>query len=240
MQHDNILITICAKGVSRGIPGKNIKEMNGKPLIGYTIETAIKFAEAVPNVKIGLSTDSDEIKEVAASFGITTEYTRPDNLATHSAGKLPVIHTAMDYYEKFHKVRFEYVIDLDITSPLRTVEDITTALDMLKKHHGAVNLFSVSNSHRNPYFNMVEEQPDGFYHLVKKATYVTRQSSPRVYDLNASFYIFKRGFFDEYTHPITPKSIIYEVPHTCFDLDEPLDFDFLEYLLKHNKLNFEI
>ena len=235
----NILISICARGGSKGIPGKNIKPLNGKALIGYSIETAQKFSK-LHTVHIALSTDSTAIKQTAETFGITTNYVRPEELATDSAGKLPVIKDLLLYHEKLNHITYDFVIDLDITSPLRTVDDLQNALTLLIENEKAVNIFSVSKAHRNPYFNMVEQQPDGFYNLVKTGNFTTRQSSPKVYDLNASFYIFKRHYFDKYNSGITPESIIYDVPHICFDLDQPLDFEFLEFLLKNKKLDFEI
>lgn len=234
-----ILITICGRGGSKGIPGKNTKLMNGKPLIAYTIETATKFAK-LHDAQIALSTDSLEIKKTAELLGLKTDYVRPDEMATDQAGKLPVIKHVLEYYEKLNNTTYDFVLDLDITSPLRTVDDLQAAFKLLLEKKEAVNLFSVNKAHRNPYFNMVEEQPDGFYNLVKTGNFKTRQSAPKVYDLNASFYFFRRMFFDIYTAPITSKSIIYDTPHICFDLDEPLDFEFLEFLLKNKKLNFEL
>lgn len=236
---NRILITICARGGSKGIPGKNIKTINGKPLIAYSIETAIKFSK-IHSADIALSTDSEEIKQTAAACGLTTTYNRPAEMATDSAGKLAAIKDLIEYQEKIKNVSYDLVIDLDVTSPLRTIDDLQSALILLKEKPDAVNLFSVSKAHRNPYFNMVEEQADGFYDLVKKGNFKTRQSAPNVYDLNASFYIYRRAFFDTYAGAITPQSIIYEVPHVCFDLDEPLDFEFLEFLLKNKKITFEI
>ncbi|MES2590610.1 MAG: acylneuraminate cytidylyltransferase family protein [Bacteroidota bacterium] len=234
-----ILITICARGGSKGIPGKNIKQMNGKPLIAYTVETAKKFSR-LHNADIALSTDSDEIKKIAELFGIKTDYVRPAEMATDSAGKLPVIKDILLYSEKLNNVIYDIVLDFDITSPLRTVDDLNAGLVALMANKDAVNLFSVSKAHRNPYFNMVEEQADGFYSLVKKGDFKTRQSSPKVFDLNASFYFFKRAFFETYASPITPRSLVYEVPHLCFDLDEPIDFEFLSFLMANKKLDFEI
>ncbi len=234
-----ILITICGRGGSKGIPGKNTRLMNGKPLIGYTIETATIFAK-LHDAQIALSTDSEEIKKTAELFGLRTDYVRPDEMATDQAGKLPVIKHVMEYYETLNNTTYDFVLDMDITSPLRTVNDLQSALALLIEKKEAVNLFSVNKAHRNPYFNMVEEQPDGFYNLVKNGNFKTRQSAPKVYDLNASFYFFRRSFFDTYAAPITPKSLIYDTPHICFDLDEPIDFEFLEFLLKNKKLNFEL
>lgn len=236
---ENILISICARGGSKGIPGKNIKPLNGKPLIAYSIETAQRFSK-LHNVDIGFSTDSTEIKKMAEQFGVKTNYVRPSELATDEAGKVSVMKDLLLYHEKLNAVTYDFIIDLDVTSPLRTVDDLKRALSLLIENKKAVNLFSVSKAHRNPYFNMVEEQPDGFYNLVKQGNFKTRQSAPKVYDLNASFYIFKRPFFDKYSSGITPESIIYDVPHICFDLDHPLDFEFLEFLLKSKKLDFEL
>ncbi len=113
----NILITICARGGSKGIPGKNIKQMNGKPLIAYTIETAFKFSK-LHHVHVALSTDSIDIKQTAESFGLKTDYIRPLEMATDSAGKLPVIKDLVTYHEKLNNTTFDFVIDLDVTSPL--------------------------------------------------------------------------------------------------------------------------
>ncbi len=236
---NKILITICGRGGSKGIPGKNIKIMNGKPLIAYSIATANAFSK-FHEVDIAISTESQEIKKVAEQFGIKTEYTRPAEMATDSAGKLQVIKDVLLYQEKLNATRYDFVIDFDITSPLRTVEDLQLALAVLIDNKAAANIFSVSKAHRNPYFNMVEEQADGFFAQVKQGNYLTRQSTPNVYDVNASFYIFKRHFFDEYDKVINPRCLAYVVPHICFDLDDPIDFDFLEFLLTNKKLDFEI
>jgi CMP-N-acetylneuraminic acid synthetase len=108
----------------------------------------------------------------------------------------------------------------------------------------AMTLFSVNNANRNPYFNMVEEGANGFYNLVKTKTdgsVLSRQAAPKVYDLNASFYWYRRVFFDtDLKSPITDKSLVYVMNHICFDLDHPIDFLFMEFLLENRKLDFEI
>ena len=238
----NILITICARGGSKGIPGKNIKILNGKPLIGYTIDTAKKFVEQYGNTHIELSTDSDAIREVADACGLKSEYIRPAYLANDTSGKIDAIADILDYAEKIYHIRYDFILDMDVTSPLRTLEDLSAAFDILSNSPDAVNLFSVSPANRNPYFNMVEQKENGFYDKVKTIGDVsTRQSAPKVYDLNASFYFYKRIFFEQgYKGAITDKSLIYEVPHTCFDLDHPLDFEMLEFLMSNNKLDFSL
>lgn len=238
-----ILITICARGGSKGIPGKNIKDINGKSLIGYSIDLAKKIKEKF-DVKVALSTDDEAIKERAESFGLKTHYSRPDYLATDAAGKIDTIRDLLLYEESIVDNKYDFILDLDVTSPLRTLEDIEKALNIILENPEALNLFSVNPAARSPYFNMVEKNAEGFYSLIKTnadGSVMTRQSAPKVYELNASFYWYRRSFFDQgIKSAITDKSLIYEMNHVCFDLDHPVDFLFMEYLLQNDKLDFEL
>ena len=236
----NILISLCARGGSKGIPGKNIRILNGKPLITYSIEVALAFAEKF-NADIALSTDDRSIKEVAAKSGLVTHYDRPEFLATDNAGKIETIADLLLFEEKGRSNKYDFVLDLDVTSPLRNLKDLEAAFKIMWEDPAALNLFSVNHANRNPYFNMVEQQENGYYGLVKTGLFMTRQSAPRVYDLNASFYIYRREFFDQGNKTtINDLSLIYIMPHMCFDLDHPIDFDFMEYLISNNKLGFEL
>jgi hypothetical protein len=239
----NILITICARGGSKGIYAKNIKAINGAPLIAYTIKLAKKFQKKY-NSKIALSTDDIEIKKVAEDFGLITNYKRPKFLATDTAGKIDTIKDVLLYEESLLKDKIDFILDLDVTSPLRTFEDLEQAFKLLINKPEALNLFSVNPAARNPYFNMVEKNSNGFYSLVKTnpdGSIMTRQSAPNVFELNASFYWYRRSFFDSGAKSaITNKSIIFEMKHICFDLDHPVDFLFMEYLLQNNKLDFNL
>ena len=236
----NILITICARGGSKGIPGKNIKFINGKPLIGYSIDLTDKIKQKF-NVKVGLSTDDTTIKEVANQLGLCTNYVRPDYLATDAAGKIDTIKDLLLYEESLIDGKYDFILDLDVTSPLRTLEDIEKALDLMLLNPDAKNLFSVNPAARNPYFNMVENNESGYYDLVKKmpdGSVMSRQMAPKVYELNASFYWYRRSFFDMgLKSPITRRSLIFEMDHVCFDLDHTIDFYFLEYLILNNKID---
>jgi CMP-N-acetylneuraminic acid synthetase len=235
----NILITICARGGSKGIHGKNIKKIGNKPLIAYSIEVANEFRDKYPSTDIALSSDSNQIINVASKCGLSTNYKRPEFLAGDTVGKIDAIRDVLLFYEK--DKQYDYILDLDVTSPLRNLEDLEKAFDLLRSDKQAINLFSVSNASRNPYFNMVEQKENSYYSLIKKLdqTLLTRQSSPKVYDLNASFYFYRRDFFTKgYKGAITDKSLIYLVPHICFDLDHPVDFEFMNYLISNNKLDF--
>lgn len=238
----SILVTICGRGGSKGVPGKNILPLGGKPLIGYSIKMAQRFIEAFGEGEIQLSTDSDEIKEVARGFGLNTDYTRQNYLAGDKVGKIDVIADAHRYAEtKYHK-NFEFVLDLDITSPIRTLADLTEAFEMLRSNPEALNIFSVNNASRNPYFNMVEEDSSGFVKLVKSldSPLLTRQSAPNVYDMNASFYIFKRAFFTQKCKSaLTPASLAYVMGHICFDIDHPQDYEIMECLVRNNIIEIE-
>jgi CMP-N,N'-diacetyllegionaminic acid synthase len=237
----NLLVTICARGGSKGIPGKNIQNLNDKPLIAYSIDIAKTFAVKY-NADMALSTDSIDIKVMAAQYGLVTEYNRPEFLSGDSAGKIDTIADIKNYSENVNGKKYDYVLDLDITSPLRTLQDLEDAWESLKANPAALNIFSVNPSNRNPYFNMVESSGNGFFGLVKKSHDIkSRQSAPLVYDMNASFYFYRNSFFDEgWKISITDRSLIYIMPHICFDLDHPHDFVIMEIMLKEKLIGFSI
>lgn len=235
-----ILITLCARGGSKGIPRKNVKILGGKPIIAYSIEAAQKFAANVSDrVQIALSTDAKYIKEVAANYGLTTDYTRPEFLATDEVGKIEVWEHILISEEQKTKTKFDYLLDLDITSPLRSVDDLINGYTEILKDDLALNLFSVNKAERNPYFNMVESDGAGYFKLVKNGNVLTRQSAPSVYSLNASFYYMRREFFNHKVKSVVNnRSLIYCMKHLCFDLDEMEDFEFMEFLMANNKVDF--
>ncbi|WP_109098918.1 acylneuraminate cytidylyltransferase family protein [Aquimarina sp. AU58] len=238
---ENILITICARGGSKGIPGKNIKDLNGRPVIDYSIQHAVMFAKLHDNVDIALSTDSEEIKKVAESCGLSSEYTRPDFLANDTVGKIDVLDHILSYEEEQRQKKYDILLDLDVSSPMRTIDDLQQAYKIFTQNKEALNIFSVSKPHKNPYFNVVELKEDGFCKLVKQSDSKSRQAAPVVYDMNASFYIYRKAFFDQKLRSaITNKSLLFLMDHICFDIDEPIDFDMMEFLLSANKLDFEI
>lgn len=235
------LITICARAGSKGVIKKNIRELNGKALIAYTIEIAKKF-QAEFNADIALSTDSEEIKSVAKEFGLESDYLRPEFLGGDKVGKLDVIEHLLSFEEERNSTTYQCILDLDVTSPLRTVEDLKEAFSRIQKDDSILNLFSVNEAKKNPYFNMVEDRGDGKCKLVKEGeTFLSRQETPKVFDLNASFYFYRRTFFSEKNRKvINPNSSYYLMEHLCFDIDEEIDFSFMEYILKNKLLDFDI
>jgi CMP-N,N'-diacetyllegionaminic acid synthase len=238
----NLLVTICARGGSKGIPGKNIREIDGLPLIAYSTRSADGICQRLGG-DIALSTDDERIRQVAARYGLPTTYTRPGHLATDTAGKIDTLADLLEYEEVRRKKKYDYILDLDVTSPFRTTDDLLQAMEQLQANKEALNIFSVSKARRNPYFNMVERNGDGFFSLSKRPEngLLTRQSAPDVFEMNASFYIYKRKFFsDRLRSAITDRSLAFVMPHLCFDLDHEDDFEFMEFLLKNDKLDFTL
>lgn len=233
---ENILVTICARGGSKGIPGKNIKPVGGRPLLAYTADIARRFAEKY-NADVILSTDSPEIIAVGHECGLDSEYVRPEYLANDTCGKPDAIKDAMLWAEGHYGKRYDFVVDLDVTSPIRTLEDVERCVATMCDNAEALTIFSVNPCARNPYFNMVQRKEDGYYSVVLGGRYTTRQSAPKVYDMNASIYVYRREALDcESPRAITERSEIYVMDHICFDLDEPADYDYLAYLLDTGRI----
>lgn len=243
----NFLITICARGGSKGIPKKNIKDLANKPLIAYTINHAKQFKEWLESnhgytVFIELSTDAEEIKTVATTYQLNTDYTRPHYLASDSAGKLDAIRDILIYKEEAVKLKFDYILDLDVSAPMRNLNDLVKAYNIFIEDHNALNLFSVSPAQKNPYFNMVEQNKNGYWELSKsvEGDVLSRQTAPIVKEMNASFYFYKRNFYDSEKLYLFKKALIYTMEHESFDLDHHIDFEFLEFLILQNKLSFNL
>lgn len=235
----NILISVCARGGSKGIPGKNLKPLNGKPLINYTLDF-INELKGVIEFDLYFSTDDQKIKTHLLNEGYEVPNIRDKTLAMDHTPKIDVIRNVLLNAERLYSKTYEYVIDLDVTSPLRNQKDILEALSRLKKDDNALNIFSVSKSRKNPYFNMIEKKKDGYFKKVITKNNITgRQQAPEVYELNASFYILTNAFLKgDYIKMVTERSLIYEMPHICFDIDEPEDFKLMEAVLQNNLFQF--
>ncbi len=225
-----ILCTICGRGGSKGVKNKNLIKINGKPLLYYSIKQAIKsklFDEIV------ISTDSLKIQKIAKKYGASSWFLREKKLSTDKAAKLPVIRDSLIKSEKYFGKVFDYVVDLDVSSPLRNIQDIRVAFQKcLKKNYD--NLFSVFISKKNPYFNMVEII-DNQIHLSKKSkkSFTSRQTSPRVYSLNASIYIWKRDTLLKKKLLIGKKTGIYEMPEErSIDIDSDFDLKIVNSFIK--------
>ncbi|MCG3679271.1 acylneuraminate cytidylyltransferase family protein [Aliarcobacter butzleri] len=227
----NVLCTICARGGSKGVKNKNIKELNGKPLIAYTIEQA-KVSGLFEHIVI--STDSDDIANIAKQYGAEVFFKRSSEIASDTAGKLDVIKDAFKRSEEHYNKTFDYLIDLDATAPLRIVEDIINSFKQFKQNDND-NLITAMPSRRSPYFNLVEQDKDGKVYLSKKLdnSIVRRQDAPKSYDMNASIYIWKRDIILNENSIFLEKTGLYVMPEErSIDIDNELDFKFVEFLMK--------
>ena len=221
------ICSICARGGSVGVPRKNLRMLHGKPLIVHTIEQALccKSIEAVY-----VSTDDDEIADIARANGAIVPFRRPAELATSSAGKLPVIRHLVEYLTQ-SGIAVTRIVDLDPTSPLRLVGDIESAIALLDVDTDVV--ITGYRSDKNPYFNMVEERPDGNFGLVKqpKVGVEARQAAPPVFAMNASIYVWHRNTLNRGLWQGRTK--LYEMPRErSVDIDSELDFLIVEILMK--------
>ena len=226
---NKILCTICMRGGSKGVPGKNLRNLHGKPLMAYTIDQA-KQSALFDHVIV--STDSVEIAETAKQYGAEVWFLRPAELATDTAPKLPVVRHALLESEKHYGHEFDILVDLDATSPLRSVQDIKSSYDQFDAGSADI-LITGSPSRKNPYFNMVEIE-DGQVRKVKESQSppARRQDSPLVYDMNASIYIWKRRALLECKTLFTDKTSLYVMPEgRSIDVDTELDWELVEFII---------
>lgn len=225
----NVVAIICARGGSKGVPRKNIRLLRGKPLIVHTIEVAGK-CKLIDRVIV--STDDPEIAKIASVNGAEIPFMRPKELALDNAPKLPVLEHAIHFLESKLAYFPDIIVDLDPTSPLRTEKDIENCIRMVEEE-GVDNVFSVTEARRNPYFNMVEII-NNKVQLVKKPTRPLsgRQEAPRVYDMNASIYVWKRDALMNNVSIFLEHTKVYIMPKWAMDIDNETDFEFVEFILK--------
>ncbi|MFA6569615.1 MAG: acylneuraminate cytidylyltransferase family protein [Bacteroidota bacterium] len=227
----NILLTICARGGSKGIKNKNIRLLQGKPLIYYTIKQAIGWGRAK---HIIVSTDSRKIAILAKKYGAEVPFLRPKTLASDTSSKLDAIRHAMNISEKLFGENFDTIIDLDPTSPIRKIEDLNKSLTIFNKVKPDT-LFSVTHSRKNPYFNMIEKNIKGIYLSKKTRRIHRRQDAPPVFDMNASIYIYRREYLKNLKNssPISKRSDIYIMDeYSSVDIDREMDFHYIEFLIE--------
>jgi CMP-N,N'-diacetyllegionaminic acid synthase len=227
---DEILCTICARGGSKGVKGKNTRLLSGKPLIVYTIEIAKKWDKFSD---IALSTDSEEIIGIANRYGITIPFKRPANLSGDDVGKVEVIKHLVKFFLKKNK-KYDVIIDLEVTSPFRVIEDLDNAYRRFKEEDFDI-VYSVCEARRNPYFNVIELDKNNVPHLSKDSKYpiYSRQKAPEVYELNGAIYIYKTDFLLNSKTIHGGKAGIYIMPQErSVDIDSEFDFKIAECVMK--------
>ena len=184
------IATICARGGSKGLPGKNIRPFLGRPLIAHSIA----FALQQPGIDaVCVSTDDERIAEAARAAGAEVPYLRPPELARDDSPKLPVIEHLLDFLERGQGRRYERIVDLQPTSPLRIPQDLDACLRRAAEPDEPGLVLTAYDSGFNPYFNLVELQGDGSVLVCKGGGLATRQAAPPVWTLNGSIYVWRRA-----------------------------------------------
>ncbi|SJZ43945.1 acylneuraminate cytidylyltransferase family protein [Selenihalanaerobacter shriftii] len=227
---NQILAIILARGGSKGIPKKNIKELNGKPLIAYTIESA-KQSRYIDCLV--LSTDDEEIAEVGKQYGAEVPFIRPDELATDTAKSEDAIIHALNWLRDNEEYLPDYIMLLQPTSPLRAVEDINRSIEKLTASK-ADSLISICKTDKSPYW-MKTINDEGYLEPVisEKKHYNRRQDLPDTYQLNGAIYIAKVEMFLKYKSFFTDKIVPYIMPRErSIDIDDVIDWKLIQLLLE--------
>ena len=225
----NNLCTICARSGSKGVPNKNIKKIAGKPLIQHTIEQAKKskiFSDII------VSSDCKKILKIAEKLGVHT-LKRTNQLSKDFVSKVDVIRDAAKKAQKMLDKKFDNVIDLDVTSPLRQVSDIHNSFKKFQNGNYQ-NLITGCVARKNPYFNMIEIKKNvlSISKRTNKKIY-SRQKSPQVFEMNASIYIWKNKALMNKSNLVTSKTAFYEMPEErSIDIDTMLDWKIVSSLME--------
>ena len=226
-----ILAIIPARGGSKEIPGKNIKELNGKPLMAYTIEEALKCPEID---RVVVSTDSKEIAQVAEKSGAEVPFMRPAQLAADTSKTIDAVWDALDRLEE----DYEYVVLLQPTSPLRLAEDITGAIQ--KAVETGKDVVSVSKVQDPPVLMRQMDENGELTPLLTEGSTVRRQDMKPWYRVNGSVYVNKVERLTK-TTSFNDNPAGYEIPRErSLDIDEPEDFELASYYLGKRILVLEM
>ena len=227
MNEKKILCVIPARGGSRGIPYKNIKKLNGKPLITYSIDVA---RQVFKDRDICVTTDDQQIMDVVENYGLHVPFVRPYHLATDQATSQDVLLHALDFYAN-NGLFYDIILLLQPTSPFRLKRHIEEAIDLYTDNCDMV--VSVREASANPYFNLFEEDEFGYLRISKgKGNITRRQEAPTVWEYNGSIYVInnmslKASLIQNFKHTIKyPMDKIYSI-----DIDTPLDWVMAEAII---------
>lgn len=224
------LFVITARGGSKGIPRKNIIELGGRPLIHYTIDIARCLSD---DRHIILSTDDNEIADVARGTGLPVKYMRPAELGGDNVGSREVILDAMRHADE-NGIEYDMVVLLQPTSPFRSLDDVRNAISLYNENVDMV--VSVSEAEANPYYDCFETDRDGHLHVSKgDGHYTRRQDAPKVWQYNGAVYVINpeslrrqpMGEFKRRIPSIMPRE-------RSLDIDTPADLMLARYLITVN------
>jgi len=231
MSGQSRLCTILARGGSKGVPGKNLRELAGKSLLAHAVQQA---RDSALFQTIAVSSDDDAILDAARILGVEHVIRRPAAMATDEASKLPAIQHCVHAVEARTRVLYGVIVDLGVASPFRTADDIRGSVSLFEARNRPSIVVSATRARSSPYFNMVELDADGFAHLSKPPPrrIERRQDGVPVYELNGAIYVWRRDAILEAPAVFYPDTVIFEMPHErSVDIDGPTDMAFAEFLV---------
>jgi CMP-N-acetylneuraminic acid synthetase len=221
---------IFARGGSKGLPGKNIRPLGGKPLVAWSIE----YALAVKRIEqVIVSTDSEEIAAVARQYGAEVPFIRPAELARDDSPEWLAWRHALNYLRETTGVWPEVMVSVPTTAPLRQAIDIENCLDEYEKGDADM-VITITDAHRSPYFNMVKTNADGTVGLVNppQSAIARRQDAPVAYDMTTVCYVANPEFVMTHNAIFEGRVKAVHVPvERAIDIDTLLDFQIAESLL---------
>jgi len=224
------IVLICARGGSKGLPGKNIKPLNGIPLIGWSINIA-KQIDRVSRIIV--STDSEEIAKVALKYGAEVPFMRPKELAQDDSPEWLVWKHAIKHVESYGNEDIDAIIVLPVTAPLRSVKDVNSCIDLFEESE-VDSVITVSEASRSPYFNMIVNNDSGYASLVipPKDQITRRQDAPEVFDMTTVAYVVNTNVVKQSNSIFEGKVKSIIIPQErSIDIDTLLDFKIAECLV---------
>ncbi len=232
----NILFTLCGRAGSKGIKNKNIRDFAGVKLPYYSLAAIDLYCSRHKEVDadVAVSTDSSQLMDMLINNRIRpVEHVKRDaELASDSAPKIAVILDCMNQMEKRRNRQYDLVVDLDITSPLRTVDDVERLVEKAKEVPCDL-VFSVTSARRNPYFNMVKKTEHG-YKKALESEYTARQQAPELFDMNASLYAYRPEFLRKKKPLLSGYCEVIQMFDTAvLDLDHESDFELMEVIANY-------
>ena len=231
----NTAACIFARGGSKGLPGKNIRDFAGKPLIGWAIEQAMALSTVA---EVYVSTDSVEIAEIARKHGASVPFIRPIELAMDDSPEWMAWRHMLNFlFERDGKLP-DAMLSVPTTAPLRSVSDIQRCLDAFEI--GVTDaIVTVTDAHRSPYFNMVKLDPLGYAEvlIVNDQDISRRQDSPSVFDMTTAAYVVDAKFVMEHSGIFEGRVKAVHLPiDRAVDIDTLLDFEIAEFIhLRRNR-----
>lgn len=230
-----ILFTICGREGSKGIKNKNLKVFLGLPLPFYTVSIIDLFMKSNEQYEcdIVLNTDSDDLIDLFKNkLSIPIEIVeRKPELGEDNTPKVHVIQNSYSVIKDRLSKDYDLIVDLDITSPLRTLNDLEALVEK-KFNTDADVVFSVTDSRRNPYFNMVMKTEKGYERIIQ-SNFNARQEAPEIFDMNASMYAYSPEFLKSGKGIFEGKCDVIKMMDTAvLDIDHENDFELMEVIAK--------